>query len=147
MPDSPRTRGRVLLLEDEPVIARVTVRTLTAEGFEVDTAANGLIAREKIAASRYDLAVFDIRTPAMNGIQLYEALELEHNDLTRRIIFTTGDSLGSATKTFLERVGTPYLPKPYTPTQLRGVVGQMMDREPASLPGGRSESPRSGEPG
>jgi DNA-binding response OmpR family regulator len=35
--------NRVLLLEDEPVIGRIIKRTLSADGFEVDVAENGLI--------------------------------------------------------------------------------------------------------
>jgi DNA-binding response OmpR family regulator len=41
-------QGRVLLLEDEPIICRAASRTLINHGFEVDIAANGLIAKEKV---------------------------------------------------------------------------------------------------
>jgi DNA-binding response OmpR family regulator len=119
---------KILLLEDEPVICRITSRTLTAEGYEVDVAVNGLIAKDKINTNKYDLLIFDIRTPAMSGIQLYEYLEQEYPDLTERVIFSTGDSLGVATRVFLERVGNLYLGKPYTPTELRNVVRQALGK-------------------
>lgn len=116
----------VLLLEDEPIICRVTSRTLAAEGFEVDIAVNGLSAKDKIDANnKYEFLLFDIRTPAMNGIQLYEYLEQEYPELASRVIFTTGDSLGVVTKKFLERVNRPFLSKPYTPTQLRNLVREI----------------------
>jgi two-component system, sensor histidine kinase len=119
---------KILLLEDEPVICRITSRTLTAEGHEVDIAVNGLIAKDKIDTNKYDLLIFDIRTPAMNGIELYEYLAQEHPDLTERVIFSTGDSLGVATKAFLERIGNLYLGKPYTPTELRTIVKQALSK-------------------
>lgn len=118
---------RVLLLEDEPIVGRATARTLMTEGFEVDIAYNGLIAKDKIDAdNRYDVMIFDIKTPAMNGMQLYEYLEQVYPELTKRVIFITGDSLGASTKTFLERVQRPFLNKPFTPTQLKNLITETL---------------------
>ncbi len=120
-------RHRVLLLEDEPIIGRIIKRTLSAEGFEVDVAENGLIAKEKINAdNNYDILLFDIRTPLINGIQLYEYLEQDHPDLTGRVIFATGDYMNTTTSAFLERVNRPFLAKPYTPTQIKGMIQQVL---------------------
>jgi DNA-binding NtrC family response regulator len=119
-------RYRVLLLEGEPIIGRATSRALAIEGFEVDIAVNGLSAKDKIDANKeYEFLIFDIRTPAMNDIQLYEYLEQDHPELTNRVIFITGDSLGVVTKKFLERVNRPFLSKPYTPTQLRDLIREV----------------------
>ena len=118
--------SKVLLLEDEPVISRATGRTLTAEGYEVDVAANGLIAKDKVDAQNdYEFLILDIKTPTMNGMELYDYLEQEHPELLERVIFVTGDSLGSSTRTFLERVKRPCLDKPYTPAQLRNMIKEV----------------------
>jgi CheY-like chemotaxis protein len=118
--------GKVLLLEDEPIICRAASRTLTNRGFEVDIAANGLIAKEKVDMhNEYEFLIFDIKTPIMNGIQVFEYLEKEYPELTNRVIFTTGDSLGAVTKNFLERVNRPFLSKPYTPTQLVSMIREV----------------------
>jgi CheY-like chemotaxis protein len=120
-------RARVLVLEDEPIIGRATCRTLISEGFDVDVALDGLIAKDKIESeSQYEFLIFDIRTPGINGIQLYEYLELEHPELTTRVIFTTGDCMGETTKIFLEKVNRPFLSKPYTPTQLRELIRSLL---------------------
>jgi CheY-like chemotaxis protein len=112
-------QGRVLLLEDEPIICRAASRTLINQGFEVDIAVNGLIAKEKVDMhNEYEFLIFDIKTPIMNGIQVFEYLEKQYPELANRVVFTTGDSLGSVTKNFLERVNRPFLSKPYTPSQL-----------------------------
>jgi DNA-binding response OmpR family regulator len=123
-------KPRLLLLEDEPIIARVVSRFLTSDGFEVDVAVNGQIARDKIdGGSKYDICIFDIKTPVISGIQLYEYLEKEHPDLTDSIIFATGDSLNEATKTFLERVKCPWISKPYTPVQIKNTVRQQLSQK------------------
>jgi DNA-binding response OmpR family regulator len=114
---------KVLLLEDEPVIGKIVSRTLAADGLGVDVAQNGQIAKEKINSSTfYDLFIFDIRTPIINGMQVYEYMEQEHPDKTQRVLFTTGDCLNTATRIFLERVNRPYLAKPYTPGEIKTLI-------------------------
>lgn len=118
-------KKRVLVVEDEPNIAKVCVRTLTAEGFEVDIAINGKIAYywlSKADKDMYDLCLIDIRTPEMNGIELYQQLQEDHSEMTKRVIFTTGDMINEKVKAFLEESGQPFLPKPFTPTELRSAV-------------------------
>ena len=112
----------VLVVEDEPGIARICVRTLTAEGFQVDIAVNGEIGLDMWRKKNYDLCISDIRTPRMNGIELYQQLEDENPEAVKKFIFTTGDVLSSSIKEFLEETGRPYLPKPFTPEDLRAIV-------------------------
>ena len=87
-----------MILEDEPVISKVLSRVLKADSFAIDIAENGSIAKEKIdAGKKYDLFIFDIRTPVLSGIQLFEHLEKKHPELTEKVIFMTGDYLNTAT--------------------------------------------------
>ncbi len=76
----------------------------------------------------YDLILIDIRTPVMNGKQLYQSINDRHPGLTGRVIFTTGDLLGGDTKSFLEQSGRLFLPKPFTPDELRTVVKEALGR-------------------
>jgi CheY-like chemotaxis protein len=112
----------ILVVEDEPVIAQVCSRTLSAEGFHVEIAVNGQVALEILSHKEYDLCIADIRTPSMNGMELYEHLEKENPVMASRIIFSTGDVLSGNTKAFLEKTNRPYLPKPFTPDELRAIV-------------------------
>jgi len=112
----------VLVVEDEPGIARICLRTLTAEGFQVDVAVNGEIGLDMWRKKNYDLCLSDIRTPHMNGIELYQQLEDENPEAVKTFIFTTGDVLSGNIKEFLEETGRPYLPKPFTPEELRAIV-------------------------
>jgi len=112
----------ILVVEDEPVIAQVCSRTLSTEGFQVEVAVNGQVALDILDQKEYDLCLVDIRTPSMSGIELYEHLEKEHPKMASRIIFSTGDVLSGNTKAFLEKTNRPYLPKPFTPDELRAIV-------------------------
>jgi CheY-like chemotaxis protein len=119
----------ILVVEDEPVIAQVCSRTLSAEGFQVEIAVNGRIALDILDQKEYDLCIVDIRTPSMSGIELYEHLEKEHPVMAKRIIFSTGDVLSGNTKAFLEKSNRPYLPKPFTPDELRTIVSTALGVE------------------
>jgi len=113
---------RSLVVEDEPSIARMCVRALGTEGFEVDVAVDGKSAQERLRRNMYDLCLIDIRTPGMSGIELYQQLEEDGSEMTKRIIFTTGDVINDNIKAFLEETGRPFLPKPFTPDELRSVI-------------------------
>jgi DNA-binding NtrC family response regulator len=115
-------RRRALVVEDEPVISWLCQRILIAEGFDVDIAMNGLIAKKMVDDKSYDLCVSDIRTPDMNGMQLYEYLEQEHPELARRVIFTTGDVMSGSIAQFLNENKRPFLPKPFTRDELKQAI-------------------------
>ncbi len=119
---------RVLVVEDEPAISQVCLRVLTGEGYEVDIAANGRIAQDMIDEKQYSLCLIDIRTPKMNGKELYQWLQKKYPQLSSRVIFTTGD-MGGDTKNFLEQAARPFLPKPFTPGELKATVREVLGQE------------------
>lgn len=117
---------RMLVVEDEPAICQVCSRTLIGEGFEVDIAADGSLAEGMLEKKEYDLILIDMRTPVMNGQQLYQSIVEKHQDMVDRVIFTTGDVLGGDVKSFLEESGRLFLVKPFTPDDLRSIVKKAM---------------------
>ena len=117
---------RVLVVEDEPIIGRVCAETLTEDGLEVDVATNGSVAVTMIDEKEYDLLLVDIRTPMMNGKQLFQWITEKHPELANRVILTTGESFGSASEEFIEQSGRPFLPKPFTPDILIATVREAM---------------------
>lgn len=117
---------RILLVEDEPVICQVCLRVLTSKGFDVDIAANGDVAQEMLGKKDYDLCLIDFRTPVMNGEQLYQVIIGKHPKLAEGTIFTTGDVADGYTQRFLEMAGRPYLPKPFTPDELKTIVQETL---------------------
>ena len=117
---------RILIVEDEPAISQVCLRVLTSEGLEVDIAVQGKVAQEMLEKKQYDLCLFDIRTPEMNGKELYQWLKEKHPQVANGVIFTTGDVMGGDTQSFLEQAGRPFLPKPFTPDELKAIVTETL---------------------
>jgi DNA-binding response OmpR family regulator len=118
---------RILVVEDEPAICQICLRTLTAEGFEVDIAVNGAIAGKMLSEKKYDLCLIDIRTPIMNGRELYQHIRDQYPNFTGKIIFTTGDVLDEKLAAMLNEAKRPYLPKPFTPDELKIIVKKTLE--------------------
>jgi CheY-like chemotaxis protein len=118
---------RILVVEDEPSICQVCLRTLTAEGYKVDIAVNGAIAGKMLGEKEYDLCLIDIRTPIMNGKQLYQYIQDKYPDFKGKIIFTTGDVLDEKLASMLKGAAKPYLPKPFTPDELKSIVREALE--------------------
>ena len=117
---------RILVVEDEPAICEVCLRVLTSEGFEVDIAVNGDVAQDMLNKKDYALCLIDIRTPVMNGKQLYQIIIEKHPELAKGVIFTTGDVINGYNQRFLELARRPFLPKPFTPDELRTIVRETL---------------------
>jgi len=130
MSTSPRDK-KILVVEDEPVIATIARRVLTTMGFEVDTAVNGLVAQELLGKKHYDFCLIDIRTPAMNGKELYEWMRQQHPRRAEGVIFTTGDLMSGDTESFLKQSGRLCLPKPFGPDELETIMKKALHEEEA----------------
>jgi DNA-binding response OmpR family regulator len=66
--------GRVLVVDDEPMLRDTLGQTLSAEGYVVDLAVDGETALERIRAARPDAILLDLMMPGMNGRQFLQAL-------------------------------------------------------------------------
>jgi CheY-like chemotaxis protein len=76
----------------------------------------------------YDLIIADIKTPVMNGKEFYWYLLDTKPEMARRIIFTTGDVMDGDTIEFIKKVDRPCLPKPFTPSELREMVHNVLQK-------------------
>jgi two-component system NtrC family sensor kinase len=118
----PAVGKSILVVDDEPGIASALAYLLRRNHHEVETAANGRIALQKLQQRAYDLILSDIRMPDLDGPGLYQELEYHHPQLLKRIIFLTGDTLSPETKAFLEHTRVFRLSKPFTAAEVRRAV-------------------------
>ncbi|MGZ7030896.1 MAG: response regulator, partial [Thermoanaerobaculia bacterium] len=70
-------RKRILVTDDDPSIRALVTAVLKRANanYDVDTAANGREALEKIAATRYDVVVLDLMMPEVSGMDVIARLE------------------------------------------------------------------------
>ncbi len=128
MSNSGVVKKKILVVEDEAGIRQVCRRALTSEGFEVDVAVNGKVAEDLLGEKGYHLCLIDIRTPVMNGKQLYQYIEDRYPGLMDGVIFTTGDAVSDDTQSFVEQTGRPFLLKPFTPDELTAIGRETLSR-------------------
>jgi EAL domain-containing protein (putative c-di-GMP-specific phosphodiesterase class I)/CheY-like chemotaxis protein len=119
--DAP-SRGLILLVDDEPAIARAYSRTLGTAGFTVVTAADGHEAAQVTRERSFDVIISDIAMPGMDGINLLRAIR-EHDLDVPFIIVTGGPAVDTAAKA-MEYGALRYLIKPVAPVLLEEVVAR-----------------------
>jgi two-component system NtrC family sensor kinase len=118
--------SRILVVDDEPDVAGVLTDLLEAQHEQVETAADGRAALERVAQADYDLILCDVRMPGMDGPDLYRTLSSTHPELLSRFVFLTGDTLNPESREFVQHTGAPCLSKPFDFDEVFRVVGRAL---------------------
>jgi CheY-like chemotaxis protein len=111
---------------------------LGRDGYTVHTAANGQHALAQLRAQHYDMVLCNLHMPALDGPTLYTIVQQHDPALCQRMIFLTGDTLGSESAAFLAQCGQPCLYKPCTAADVRSAIQERL---------GRAASVETGAPG
>ncbi|HTP80953.1 MAG TPA: response regulator [Bacteroidota bacterium] len=107
---------RILVVDDEDSLRLTTKMRLQAAGFEVDDAADGEAALEKMKEQPFDVALLDIKMPKLDGIETL-ALILQTYPQTEVIMMTGFSDFASAVEC-LKAGAKDYLVKPIEATEL-----------------------------
>jgi DNA-binding response OmpR family regulator len=83
--------NRILVVDDEPDLTRVSTLGLEYHGFKVDTFNDPQEALSKFKPSSYDLIILDIKMPKMDGFELYH--EIKKKDNNAKVCFLTASEL------------------------------------------------------
>ncbi|HEX4591816.1 MAG TPA: sigma 54-interacting transcriptional regulator, partial [Gemmataceae bacterium] len=108
----------LLIVDDEPSLRRTFRTTLEALGHTVIDVASGPAALELIAKQRFDLAFLDLRLGRSSGLDLLPGLV---NAGLGVVVMTAYASVDTAVEA-MRRGAFDYLPKPFTPDQVRVVL-------------------------
>jgi signal transduction histidine kinase/CheY-like chemotaxis protein len=128
-------RGRVLIVDDDPLVSAALRRTITRE-HEVEVVVSARRALELLTspAGDYDVILCDLMMPEMTGMELHAQLEVSAPARARRMVFVTGGAYTPAAKAFLERVSNPRVEKPFEPERLRTQVREWVTQARMSTP-------------
>jgi signal transduction histidine kinase/CheY-like chemotaxis protein len=122
------TRGRILVVEDEPNVAQLIVDVLREEGHQVEAVLDSQEGLTLLSRGTYDLILCDLRMPRLDGPAFYDTLVRAGSAERERIIFVTGDTLAPRTLQFLEANNLPYLSKPFLVEELKLAVNCRLQR-------------------
>lgn len=121
--------GRILVVDDEPVVATLVRRAL--EGHDVYIMTSGRDAVEMCKELDFDVIVCDLLMPDLTGMDLYDELVLLDRAFSERLVFMTAGAFTPKARKFLSRVKNPVIEKPFDLEGLAETVQGVLRRRRA----------------
>ncbi|OQY60677.1 MAG: hypothetical protein B6245_00020 [Desulfobacteraceae bacterium 4572_88] len=119
--------AKIIVVDDEKRICHNVEKILSKNNYEIVHALSAQDALEKMAKETFSLLISDIVMPGMNGLELLKMVKKQW-PLTKALMMTAYASTDTAVKTI--RLGAlDYIPKPFTPDELRNKVGMALAGE------------------
>lgn len=123
----PPDRGKVLVVDDEPIIADVVSRYLQRAGYDTRVAGTGEDALSNARSERPDLVVLDLMLPGVDGLEVMRRLRQDdRTDIA--IILLTARGEESDRIMGLRLGADDYLIKPFSPAELVARVDALLRR-------------------
>lgn len=117
-------RKRILIVDDEPLIAEVLSEHFKAS-YEIETATNGTDALAAVLRSRPDLMLLDINMPRMNGVEVLK--DVKKIDESIPVVIVTANEQVSVAADALKSGAFGYVPKPFDFRYLDHIVATIFD--------------------
>lgn len=123
-------KARILVIDDEPGILNVVTAYLKAEGYEYQTAGDGLQGLSLVRTFTPDLIILDIMLPGMDGIEVLSQLRRESSAY---VIMLTARTEETDKLVGLSVGADDYLTKPFSPRELMARIKAALRRYQAPM--------------
>lgn len=117
---------RILVVDDDRAVRESLRRSLTFNGYQVDTAVDGQDALDQIAGNRPDAVVLDLNMPRMDGLEVCRRLRSAGDDLPI-LVLTARDGVSDRVSG-LDAGADDYLPKPFALEELLARMRALLRR-------------------
>jgi PAS domain S-box-containing protein len=122
-------RPSILVVDDEPRIREGCRIVLSEQGFDVELAAEGKSGLKMIEERHFDVVLVDLMLPALSGLDVLERIRARHPDTV--VIVITGYATVEHSIKAMKNGAFDFIPKPFTPEQLRIVVAKALEHNRA----------------
>ena len=122
--EAPQKPKRVLVAEDDTLLANSLARMVEQAGFDVGTAFDGQEALDELGRHEYDLLVLDIRMPIVDGFEVMHRLQSMKN--RPKVIVITADTAQDTVLTAMREQVYQFVPKPFSLRSLVQLVGSAL---------------------
>ncbi|MFH1891887.1 MAG: response regulator [Candidatus Zixiibacteriota bacterium] len=120
------SKGKILVVDDEPELVRAVSMRLRAEGYDVLTAMDGMQATNVAMRETLDLIILDIGMPAGDGHVVARRLRESIRTSAIPIIFLTAKTSEQDFSRAYDAGVDKYITKPYDPLELMSAVDSLM---------------------
>jgi DNA-binding NtrC family response regulator len=117
---------KILVVDDEKNILLTVKHALAEQGYLVQTAATGEEALKQLAECNFDLLLLDLRLPGIDGLEVLRQAALKRPDI-RVVIISAYGTVANVVEA-MKLGAVDFLEKPFTPEELRSLVGQVLAR-------------------
>ena len=123
---TPAATGRVFVIDDDDIMLLSCRRILEKAGYQVETFSSGLDGIRRIEEVRPELLLVDLKMPELDGLQVIERVRSVDPDVVIAVI--TGYATISTAVDAMKAGAYDFLPKPFTPDELRLIVNRGHER-------------------
>ena len=116
----------ILVIDDEESMRDSCSQTLTKGGFRAETAEDGSIGLEKVKETKPDLILIDLKMPGISGMEVLEKVKKIDPNIISVVI--TGYATVESAVEAMKRGAYDFLPKPFTPEELRIIIRRGLER-------------------
>ena len=123
------SKGKILLVDDEEDILEFLSYNLKKEGFQIETANNGITALKKLNSFNPELIILDVMMPEMDGIEVCENIRNDEKNDDVLILFLTARSEDYSELAGFSAGADDYITKPIKPKLLVSRVNAILKRK------------------
>jgi len=119
-------RTRILVVDDDDAVRKVSVRALEFKGFEATAVATGEEALQRLQTGEFDCMILDLTMPELSGTETLLQVRAEFPMLP--VLLSSGYQERSVEALLAQDRHLGFVPKPFTPAQLAEHVGEVLKR-------------------
>jgi len=124
-------KGDILIIDDEQVVHDSCRKVLTRSGHRVESAFDGMEGLRRLREQVFDLIILDLKLPGMDGMEVLRQIKADIPDVV--VVVITGYATVEHAVEAMKAGAFDFLPKPFTPDELRVIVNRAMEKRALTL--------------
>lgn len=117
-----RRAPKILAVDDDPMIRDLVKDLLSTQGYQVDTAEDGVQGLAKFKNGRYDLLILDCRMPRMDGTEMLDAVRATPEGKKQAVLMLSSEKMMGTIVRAFELGIIEWIPKPFASKDLLAKV-------------------------
>jgi signal transduction histidine kinase len=120
------TKAKILIIDDEEIVIESCLQILKKQDYNIATANNGMEGIELLKDFQPDVVFVDLKMPGISGFEVLE--QIHEYDPTIVTVVITGFATVSSAVEAMKKGTYDFLPKPFTPDELRMITQRGLER-------------------